>query len=441
MPVSSSAMRGFFFWPPRVILSVSKIPFLTRMNAFENAMEQLGKAAARMQLDPKTLERLKSPDRILKFDLEIAMDSGEKKSFPAYRVQWNRARGPYKGGIRYAPVVDLDEVKALSFWMTIKTAVLSVPLGGGKGGIVVDPKTLSLGELERLTRAFARALAPHVGPDLDVPAPDMNTSGREMAWFLDEYEKVIGRSAPGVVTGKPLALGGSLGRDAATGRGGFFLLDAAYALAGLEGGKRRIAVQGFGNVGYWFAKLAASVGWQIVAVSDSKGGVYNANGLDIDLLIGAKHQKKNLSDSGLGQAITQEELLTCACDVLVPAALENQVTSEIAERIQAKLVLELANGPTTPEADDVLERRGITVVPDVLANAGGVTVSYFEWVQNLTREAWTEETVDEKLRAKMLRAWDDLLETRRTYGGTLRMCAFIGAVHALSEAMNFRGTL
>jgi glutamate dehydrogenase (NAD(P)+) len=411
------------------------------MNAFENAMAQLGKAAARMQLDPKTLERLKSPDRILKFDLEIAMDSGEKKSFPAYRVQWNRARGPYKGGIRYAPVVDLDEVKALSFWMTIKTAVLSVPLGGGKGGIVVDPKTLSLGELERLTRAFARALAPHVGPDLDVPAPDMNTSGREMAWFLDEYEKVIGRSAPGVVTGKPLALGGSLGRDAATGRGGFFLLDAAYALAGLEGGKRRIAVQGFGNVGYWFAKLAASVGWQIVAVSDSKGGVYNANGLDIDLLIGAKHQKKNLSDSGLGQAITQEELLTCACDVLVPAALENQVTSEIAERIQAKLVLELANGPTTPEADDVLERRGITVVPDVLANAGGVTVSYFEWVQNLTREAWTEETVDEKLRAKMLRAWDDLLETRRTYGGTLRTCAFIGAVRALSEAMNFRGTL
>ncbi len=411
------------------------------MNAFENAMAQLGKAAARMRLDPKTLERLKSPDRILMFDLEIAMDSGEKKTFPAYRVQWSRARGPYKGGIRYAPVVDLDEVKALSFWMTIKTAVLSVPLGGGKGGIVVDPKALSLSELERLTRAFARALAPHVGPDLDVPAPDMNTSGREMAWFLDEYEKTIGRSAPGAVTGKPLALGGSRGRDAATGRGGFFLLDSAAVFSGLKEDARRVAVQGFGNVGHSFARLASEQGWKIVAVSDSKGGVYNADGLDIEALETAKRDKKGLSESGLGQAITQEGLLTCDCDVLVPAALENQITPEIAERVRAKLVLELANGPTTPEADDVFERRGITVIPDVLANAGGVTVSYFEWIQNLTREEWTEETVNEKLRGKMLRAWNELLETRKAHGGTLRASAFIGALQKIAEAMNLRGIL
>ncbi len=245
------------------------------MNAFDNAMKQLDRAAALMELDAATLAKLKTPDATHHFELEVKMDDGSLKTFPAYRVQWNRARGPYKGGIRYAPVVDLDEVKALSFWMAIKTAVVGVPLGGGKGGIVVDPKTLSVGELERLTRAFARALAPHVGPDLDIPAPDMNTSGREMGWFLDEYEKTIGRSAPGVVTGKPLALGGSLGRDAATGRGGFDLLDEVLRRIGIDPveGKARIAVQGFGNVGAWFAKLAEEAGHTIVAVSDSKGGV------------------------------------------------------------------------------------------------------------------------------------------------------------------------
>lgn len=399
------------------------------MNAFQNAMAQLDKAATKMGLDAAVLEKMKTPDRMLQHDLEIQMDSGEKKTFPAYRVQWNRARGPYKGGIRYAPVVDLDEVKALSFWMTIKTAVIGVPLGGGKGGIVVDPKVLSVAELERLTRAFARALAPNVGPDLDIPAPDMHTSGREMAWFLDEYEKTIGRSAPGVVTGKPLSLGGSLGREAATGRGGFFLLDAAAAAAGLGASQRSIAVQGFGNVGFWFAKLAAAAGWKVVAVSDSKGGVYDPDGIDLDRF------------KELPKTLTQEELLTCDCDVLVPAALENQLTADVAERMQAKLVLELANGPTTPEADEVLERRGITVVPDVLANAGGVTVSYFEWVQNLTREEWTEESVNEKLKMKMLRAWDDVLATQRKHGGTLRTSAFISAIHKISEAMHARGTL
>ncbi len=398
-------------------------------NAFENAMTQLEKAAGAMRLEPAVLEKLKQPDRILQFDLDVKMDSGETKKFPAYRVQWNRARGPYKGGIRYAPVVDLDEVKALSFWMTIKTAVLGVPLGGGKGGIVVDPKTLSIDELERLTRAFARALAPHVGPDLDVPAPDMNTSGREMAWFLDEYEKVIGRSAPGVVTGKPLSLGGSLGREAATGRGGFFLLDAAAEAAGLDASAKRIAVQGFGNVGYWFAKLAAEHGWKIVAASDSKGGVYDANGIDLARF---KEMPKMLS---------QQDLLTCDCDVLVPAALENQITADIAKQIKAKVVLELANGPTTPEADDVLEERGVVLVPDVLANAGGVTVSYFEWVQNLTREEWTEETVNAKLQEKMRKAWQEVRAAQKHFGGSMREAAFIEAVRKISEAMKARGSV
>src|SRR5688572_3372533 len=395
-------------------------------NAFENAMRQLDRAAALMKLDQAALAKLKTPDAIHHFDLDVKMDDGAMKTFPAYRVQWNRARGPYKGGIRYAPVVDLDEVKALAFWMTIKTAVVGVPLGGGKGGIVVDPKALSLGELERLTRAYARALAPHIGPDLDVPAPDMNTSGSEMGWFLDEYEKTIGRSAPGVVTGKPLALGGSLGRDAATGRGGFDLLDDVLKRVGVTG-KARIAVQGFGNVGSWFAKLARAAGHTIVALSDSKGALIDEDGIDPAAFKDRPHHA------------SQEELLTCDCDVLVPAAMENQITADVARGIKAKAVLELANGPTTPEADVILEERGILVVPDVLANAGGVTVSYFEWVQNLTREEWTEETVNAKLKEKMLRGLADVLAAKERHGGTMREAAFILAVNRIVEAMRSRG--
>lgn len=396
------------------------------MNVFENAMRQLDGAAELIDLDTAALEKLKTPDAIHHFDLEVKMDDGVVRKFPSYRVQWNRARGPYKGGIRYAPVVDLDEVKALSFWMAIKTAVVGIPLGGAKGGIVVDPKSLSVAELERLTRAFARVLAPHVGPDLDVPAPDMNTSGREMGWFLDEYEKTIGRSTPGVVTGKPLSLGGSLGRDAATGRGGFFLLEDVLKRIGVNG-KARIAVQGFGNVGAWFAKLAREAGHVIVAVSDSKGGIYNANGVDLE----------NFKNGARG--LTQEELLTCDCDVLVPAAMENQITAEVARNLRAKAILELANGPTLPEADDILEERGILLVPDVLANAGGVTVSYFEWVQNLTREEWTEETVNAKLKQKMLEAWAQVLSVKAIHGCTMRESAFVLAVHRIHEAMKSRG--
>lgn len=391
-------------------------------------MIQLDKAAAMMRLDPALLSKLKSPDRVLDFEIEARMDDGSSRKFQAYRVQWNRARGPYKGGIRYAPVVDLDEVKALSFWMTVKTAVLDLPLGGGKGGVVVDPKALSAAELERLTRAYARALAPHVGPDLDVPAPDMNTSGREMGWFLDEYEKAVGRSAPGVVTGKPLVLGGSLGREAATGRGGFFLLDPLRRLLGLER-PGRLVIQGFGNVGSWFAELAAAAGWKVVGLSDSKGGLYDASGLDLAAFKSKPHP------------LTQAELLTSECDVLVPAAMEGQVDADVAKRLKARAVLELANGPTTADADEILEERGVPVVPDVLANAGGVTVSCFEWIQNLTREAWTEERVNATLKEKMLRAWDDVRTTQEKFGGSLREAAFILAIGRISDAIKARGAL
>ena len=397
------------------------------MNAFDNAMKQLDRAAVLMQLDPKTLAKLKTPDAIHHFELEVKMDDGSMRKFPAYRVQWNRARGPYKGGLRYAPVVDLDEVKALSFWMAIKTAVVGIPLGGGKGGVVVDPKSMSVAELERLTRAFARALAPHVGPELDVPAPDMNTSGREMGWFLDEYEKTVGRSAPGVVTGKPLALGGSLGRDAATGRGGFDLLDDVLKRVGVTG-KARIAVQGFGNVGSWFAKLAHAAGHTIVALSDSKGALIE-DGIDPATFKDRPHHASQL------------DLLTSDCDVLVPAAMENQITADVAKSIKAKAVLELANGPTLPEADLVLEERGVLVVPDVLANAGGVTVSCFEWIQNLTRESWSEEAVNAKLKDVMLKAWEEVRAAQKKFGGSMREAAFIEAVRKIAEAMKARGSV
>ncbi len=397
------------------------------MNPFHNAMTQLDKAASMIQLDAGLLERLKTPDRVHQFDLDVKMDDGSVKKFPAYRVQWNRARGPYKGGIRYAPVVDLDEVKALSFWMSIKTAVIGIPMGGGKGGVVVNPKTLSKSELERLTRAYARALAPHIGPEIDIPAPDVNTSAETMGWFLDEYEKIIGRSAPGVVTGKPLSLGGSLGRDAATGRGGFFLLEELRKELGLDRGETRLIVQGFGNVGHWLAKLAHEAGYLVVGLSDSRGGAYDPHGIDP-----AKFKE-------IAHPLSQEELLTSECDVLAPAALENQITGALASKLRCKAVFELANGPTTPEADDVVEERGIPVIPDVLANAGGVTVSYFEWVQNLMREEWTEETVNEKLEKKMLAAWTAVREAKGRYGGSWREAAFILAIQRIAEAMRARG--
>jgi len=398
------------------------------MTPLENAMKQLDKAASAMRLWPSLLAKLKEPDHVHKLKLAVKMDDGSMSEFPAYRVQWSRARGPYKGGVRYAPVVDLDEVKALAFWMTIKTAVVGIPMGGAKGGVVVEPKNMSKDELQSLTRAFARALAPHIGPELDIPAPDMNTSAETMGWFLDEYEKFSGRSAPAVVTGKPLVLGGSLGREAGTGRGGFIILDEFRKRLGLKMHELTAAIQGFGNVGSWFARQAKAAGWTIVGISDSKGGVYDPNGINPEKF-------KGLADKPL----SQKEFLESPCTVLVPAALENQITADSAARLQCRFVLELANGPTTAEADDILESRGIPVIPDVLANAGGVTVSYLEWVQNITRDAWTEAQVDEHLVRVMVQALDDVLAARDRFGGSLREAAYILAVGRLTDAMRARG--
>lgn len=409
------------------------------MSAFSNAMAQLERAAAAANLSKPLIEKLKTADAMHSVTLDVSMDDGSKKEFPAYRVQWDRSRGPYKGGFRYYPEVDLDEVKALAFWMTIKTAVVGIPMGGGKGGIMVDPKVLSEGELQRLTRAFARALAPHVGPELDIPAPDVNTSGREMGWFMDEYEKVVGHAASGVVTGKPLALGGSLGRAEATGRGAFYLLDGLADELGIK--KGTIAVQGFGNAAYWLASLAVADGWKVVAVSDSRGGIHDPKGLDVDTLMEKKQKGEKLQDMGVGKAITQEELLALECDILAPSAIENQITGDNAGDLKCKAVLEVANGPVTKEGDEILEKNGITVVPDVLANAGGVTVSYYEWVQNLQRESWSESGVNERLKAVMESSWDAVMEKQKAYDVTMRDAAFILALERLEEAMHARGTI
>jgi len=408
------------------------------MSVFANAMNQLDRAAGAMRLDSRFLHKLKTPAAVHQFKLRIKMDDGAEREFPAYRVQWDRSRGPYKGGFRYFPAVDLDEVQALAFWMTIKTAVVGIPFGGAKGGVVVDPKKLSKGELERLTRAFARGLAPHIGPELDVPAPDLNTSAETMGWFLDEYEKIVGRSAPGVVTGKPISLGGSLGRESATGRGGYYLLEEVRKILGFDR-PGRVIVQGFGNVGYWFARLAHEAGWKVVGLADSAGGIYDPKGLDPEKLMAAKKAGKSLQQASTAMRLTQEDLLASDCDVLVPAALENQITEDIARRLSCKAVIELANGPTTSEADLVIEERGIILVPDVLANAGGVGVSYFEWVQNLTRESWSEETVNAKLKELMTAAWNMTLKTKKQFGGSFREAAFILAVGRLAEAMAARG--
>lgn len=303
----------------------------------------------------------------------------------------------------------------------------------------MNPKDLSAPELERLTRAYVRELAAHIGPNLDIPAPDVNTSSREMGWFVDEYEKCVGHSAPGVVTGKPLALGGSAGRTSATGRGAYELLGGLAEKLGI--GKGTIAVQGFGNAAYWLASLAQKDGWKVIALSDSKGGIHDGAGLDVEALQAARLEGKKLQESGIGKPVSQEELLKLPCDILAPSAIENQITKENAGALQCKAVLEVANGPVTAEADDILTQKNILVVPDVLANAGGVTVSYFEWAQNLQREAWTEERVHAKLRETMLRAWNDVVLLQEKHGGTMREAAFILAAARLSEAMHARGMM
>ncbi len=409
------------------------------VNPYENALKQLDVAANLIGLDKGLHEFLRKPKRVLEVSLPVRMDNGSIKVFTGYRVQHNDARGPYKGGIRYHPSVTLDEVKALATWMTWKCAIVDIPLGGGKGGIVCDPKSMSINELERLTRRYAYAISDIIGPELDIPAPDVYTSSREMGWIMDTYSILKGRSLPGVITGKPLSIGGSKGREEATGRGLSFCVREAAKKANVDIKGASVVIQGFGNAGTFAARFLSELGASIIAVSDSTSGVYNNNGLNVNELI--NHKKKTGKVKGFTNAkeITNKELLELECDILIPAAYENQITNENANNIKAKIIGEAANGPTTPEADEILYKKGKIVIPDILANAGGVTVSYFEWVQNLTRDYWSYETVLERLESKMVDAFNSVYNTANEYKVDLRKGSMVLAVNRVVEAINARG--
>jgi glutamate dehydrogenase len=411
--------------------------------AFDNAQKQLFEVVSLLEEEysdkkrfNKAIDLLKKPQRLLSKKLSIKLDSGKTRTFQAYRSQFNDARGPYKGGIRYHINVSEDEVKALSFWMAVKCAVVGIPYGGAKGGIALDPQILSQNELKKLTYAYAEFVAPYIGPWIDVPAPDVNTDGQIMAWLLTAYEKKVGYQAPATFTGKPIELGGSQGRTEATGLGGVTVLKQYLKKKGINIKKVTLAVQGIGNVGYWFAKIAREEGLKVVAISDSKGGIYNPKGLDIDEIAKEKEKIGKIKSN-----ITNEELLTLPVDVLVPAALENAITKENANKVRAKVVFEMANGPTTPEADEILAKRKIDVIPDVLTNAGGVTVSYFEWAQNLNGYYWEKEEVLNKERKIMIKSFNDIHDLAKEKKITYRKAAFILAIKRIIDAMMLRGRI
>ncbi len=380
------------------------------------------------------IEILKSPQRFIRLSLPVLMDSGQIKTFTGYRVQYNNARGPFKGGLRFHPEVNEDEVTSLAFWMTIKCAVVNIPLGGGKGGIIVDPKQLSKGELERLTRALAQALAPNIGPKIDVPAPDVYTTPEIMNWLRDEYEKTTGTIAPGVVTGKPLAQGGSEGRGTATGLGAVYTLEEYLKSTNRGDQAITIALQGFGNAGLYFANLKPSH-WKIVAASDSKGAVYNPEGLDIAALQAYKENSGSVVGFPGTQTITNEELLALQVDVLVPAALNDAITENNWEAIKAPVILEIANGPVSLPAAEKLASKNTIIIPDVLANAGGVVVSYFEWQQNLAGEHWDLETVNTRLKEKITSAFDAMWQCSKEHSIDLRLAAYVVAVTRILQAI------
>jgi glutamate dehydrogenase (NAD(P)+) len=413
---------------------------IAKINPFEVALEQLDEAAKLIKLDNGMHKILAHPKRVLTVSVPIRMDNGEITVFTGFRSQHNDARGPYKGGIRYHPQVTIDEVKALSMWMTWKCAIAELPYGGGKGGIICNPKEMSEGELERMTRRYAYAISDIIGPHTDIPAPDVYTGGKEMAWIMDTYSALKGNFVqPELITGKPLAIGGSLGRNEATGRGLSFTVREAAKKLKINLKTATVAVQGFGNAGQFAAQLIEELGAKIIAVSDSQGGVYNKNALQVGSL--RKHKEKTGSVVGFSGAksISNEDLLETECTILIPAALENQITKKNAGKIGAKIMAEAANGPTTPDADDTLYKNKVLVIPDVLANGGGVTVSYFEWLQNLRREYWTENDVNERLDRNITKAFLDVYDTHEKYGVNMRKASTLLAVNRVVEALKIRG--
>ncbi len=397
-------------------------------------MEQLDKVAKIKNYSSEFLARLRQPNRELRIAIPVLMDDGGTKIFEGYRVQYNNVRGPYKGGIRYHHETNIDEVKALAFWMTIKCAVAGIPMGGGKGGITVNPKELSKHELEKLSRGWIQGLYEVLGPKKDVPAPDVNTTPEIMSWMADEFEKITGDKTGAVITGKPLGGGGSEGRGSATAQGGFFVFEALREQIGLPE-KCDVVIQGFGNAGMYAAKIWQNAGHRILAVSDSKSGTYNKEGLDIEAAAKFKQETGMLAGFPGGENITNEELLTLPCDLLIPAAFENQIGEENAEKVQAKVILELANGPVTPHADETLNKMGISVIPDVLANSGGVTVSTFEWEQNLKGEHWSEKEVFDKLNPILSDSAQKIWKLAKDNNTDLRTAAFLLALDRIQESM------
>lgn len=418
---------------------------MTTQTPFQNYQTNLKKAASVLNLSEDEIVALETPDRILEKKITVQTESGEKE-FTAYRVQFNNARGPYKGGIRFHPEADLDEVKALAAAMAIKCAVVNIPLGGAKGGVQFDPKEFSEKEIERVSRAWARAMSDGIGKDKDIPAPDVYTTPQIMGYMMDEFEKVMGRSEPGVITGKPISLGGSQGRGTATAQGGVYVLEELLRVSGGRADGLRIAVQGFGNAGYHVARILYEAGHIIVAISDSKGGIYSTQGFNPKQISDGKKEHGSVGDAvkALGldaQIISNDELLTSDCDVLIPSALDRAIHKDNAGDVKARIIVELANGPTTPEADEILFKKNIIVVPDVLANAGGVTVSYFEWVQNGMNFYWTEKEVLEKLKPIMHGSFNDIWNLANEHGTSLRDAAFIIGVKRIREAMQARGRI
>jgi glutamate dehydrogenase (NAD(P)+) len=409
------------------------------LNPFEIAQSQFNRAADMLGLDPGLQKVLRTPRRVLEVACPVHMDDGRVEVFQGFRVQHSLVRGPAKGGIRFHPGVTLDEVKALASWMTWKCATVNIPYGGGKGGVICNPKEMSQGEIERLTRRFTAEIAIIIGPEKDIPAPDVYTNPQVMAWLMDTYSMMVGYTALGVVTGKPLGVGGSEGRGEATGRGVFFVTQEAMKARGMKPEGAKLAVQGFGNAGTVAARLLTEWGMKLVAASDSKGGVRSDKGMDFKALTAHKEKTGSVVGFPGSDAISSDDVLTVPCDVLVPAALENSITLKNVARVDAKIVAEAANGPTTPGADRVLFEKGTTVIPDILANAGGVTVSYFEWVQGLQSFFWDEDTVNKHLERIMRKSFADVHAAAQSKKADLRAGAYLVAVGRVAEAMKLRG--